>query len=71
MDLEGVKCNQMEKDKHYVISVICGILKKNLMNITKKKQTQRYREQTNGYQQGKRRVRDNTGMGIQRHKHYA
>ena len=38
------------------------------MNITKKKQTQRYREQTSGYQQGKRRVRDNARMGIKRYK---
>ena len=34
-----------------------------LVNITKKKQTHRYREQTNGYQ-GKREVgKDNIGVG--------
>ena len=36
-----------------------------LVNITttKKKWTPRFREQTSGYQWGKRRVRGNTGIG--------
>ena len=29
-------CNQTEKDKHYVISVICGILKKKSNEHNKK-----------------------------------
>ena len=55
MDLEGTmlsKMSQTEKDKYCMISLICGIKKKynKLVNITKKKQTQRYRKQTSGYQ---------------------
>ena len=42
-----------EKDKYCMISLICGIKKYNqLLNITRKKQTQRYREQTRGYPWG-------------------
>ena len=33
------------------------------MNITKKRQTHRYREQTSGYQGGEGRARGNTGVG--------
>ena len=54
MDLEGImlrEISQTEKDKYCMISLICGILKKysKLVNITKKKQTHSYREQTSGY----------------------
>ena len=34
-----------------------------LVNITKNKQTHRYREQTRSYQWGKGRVRGNIGVG--------
>ena len=38
------------------------------MNITKKKQTHRYREQTNGYQWGDRRGGAIQGTGSKKHK---
>ena len=44
-----------------MISLICGSKKYNkLVKITKEKQTLRYREQTNGYQWGRR---GNIGVG--------
>ena len=41
-----------DKDECCIISLICEILKKynKLVNITEKKQTHGYREQTGGYQ---------------------
>ena len=43
-------CEMSEKAKYYMISLICGNLKYNeLENITKKKLTHRYVEQTSGY----------------------
>ena len=54
MDLEGIilsEISQTEKDKYCMISHIWNLIKHNkLVNITKKKQTHRYREQTSGYQ---------------------
>ena len=51
MNLENIVLNevsQTEKDKCYVISLICEIY---LMNLfTKEKQTHRHRKQTYGYQ---------------------
>ena len=48
--------SQTEKDKYYMISLICRILKIIQMNLyTKQKQTHRHRKQTYGYQRGKRR----------------
>ena len=48
------KVSQKDKDKYCMISLICGFLKKKkynkLVNITKKQQICRYREQTSGYQ---------------------
>ena len=46
------KISQAEEDKYHMISLICGILKKEKIrtNITKQKQTHRYREQTDGCQ---------------------
>ena len=41
--------SQTEKDKNCEISVLSEKYNK-LVNITKKKQTHRYREQTSGYQ---------------------
>ena len=59
MDLEGImlsEISQIEKDKYCMISLICGIYKYNkVVNITKKKQTHRYREQTRGYHWGEGR----------------
>ena len=53
MDLEGIMLSEIsetEKDKYCMIPLIYGIKKFNkLVNITKKKQTHRYREQTSGY----------------------
>ena len=53
MNLENIVLNevsQTEKDKCYVISLICEIY---LMNLfTKEKQTHRHRKQTYGYQSG-------------------
>ena len=53
MELEGImlsEISQMEKDKYCTISLICGILKK---QINKQKQTHRYRERISGYQMGR------------------
>ena len=57
MDLEIIilsEVSQTEKDKYYMISLICGIYKITQMNLfTKQKQTHRHRKQTYGYQRGK------------------
>ena len=46
--------SQTEKDKYYVISLICGILKLTQMNLfIKQKHIYRHRKQTYGYQKGK------------------
>ena len=46
--------SQKEKDKHHMISVICGIENTTQMNLfTKQKQTHRHRKRTYGYQRGK------------------
>ena len=50
--------SQTEKDKNCEISVLSEKYNK-LVNITKKKQTHRYREQTSGYYWG----RGNIGVG--------
>ena len=41
----GAKRSQVEKDKYCMISLTCGIFKKynKLVNVTKKKQTHRYK----------------------------
>ena len=46
------KWNTSDKDKYCMISLICGILKTKQINITKQKQSYRYREQTRGCQSG-------------------
>ena len=54
MDLETVilsEVSQTEKDKYHDITYMWN-LKNKPVNITKKKQTHRYREQTHGYQWG-------------------
>ena len=48
MGLDGIKLsevNPMEKDKYCMFSLICEMLKIKQMNITKQKQTQRYKKQ--------------------------
>ena len=46
------KISQAEKDKHHVISLICGILKTKQMNKQKRK-THRYRKQYSDCQRGR------------------
>jgi len=61
-----------EKDNYCMIT-LCGESKKynKVMNITKKRQTHRYREQTSGYQQGKgRRGMDKIGVEAKRYNYY-
>ena len=51
MDLEGImlrELSQTEKDKYCVLSLKCRIYKIKQVNVTKKKQTHEYKEQT-GY----------------------
>ena len=42
--------NQIVKEKYFMISLMYGIYKMQLVNITKKKQIHRDREQTSSYQ---------------------
>ena len=59
MDLEIVilsEVSQTEKDNYHMISLICGILKKKMVQVnlfTKKKWSHRCKKQTYGYQGGK------------------
>ena len=66
MDLEIImpsEVRQAEKDKYYMISLICGIQKIVKMSLfTKQKQTHRHRKQTYQLPKGKRR-RDKLGVG--------
>ena len=43
-------------------------LKKKPWNITKRKQTHRYREQMSGYGRGEERGKERDGVGIKRYK---
>ena len=52
MDLDD-KQDKSDKDKYNMISLIYGILKKRI-NITKQKQSHRYREQAGSCQSGTR-----------------
>ena len=67
MDLEGLLLSEIksEKDKYYMILLRYVESKKysKLVNITKKKQTHRYREQTSGYQWGEARGEGQNGFG--------
>ena len=58
MDLENIilgEVSQTEKDKYYMIPLICGIQKIIQISLyTKQKQTHRHRKQTSGYQWGDR-----------------
>ena len=57
MDLEVIilsKVNQTEKDKYYMISLTCGILKNDTNELfTEQKQIHGHRKQSYGYQKGK------------------
>jgi len=53
---------QRENNRYCKISLESKRYNK-LVNIIKKKQTHRYREQTNSYQWGEGKVRDNIGEG--------
>ena len=57
MNLEIIilrEVSQREKDKYYIISLICGTRKMVQINLfTKPKQTHRHKKQTYGYQRGK------------------
>ena len=55
--------SQTEKDK-YVITYMWNLKNKG-MNITKQKQTHRYREQTTGYQWGEERKSGSGKIGIE------
>ena len=52
MDVLGghyAKWDKSEKDKYFMLWLVCGIEQNKLANITKK-QTHKYREQFSGYQ---------------------
>ena len=69
MDLEGIMLSEISQtEKYCVISFICGIWKiSKLVNITKKKQTHRYR----GYQWGEGRgERKDRGRGLRGTNYY-
>ena len=42
--------SQKEKDKYFMISLVCGLLKTKQMSLTKQNQSHKYREQTGGCQ---------------------
>ena len=61
------KWSQTEKDKYHMISLICGIQKKQNMNLfTKQKQVYRYRKQMYGYQ----RRKGETNYELENYTHY-
>ena len=69
MDLKTIilsEISQTEKDKYYIIWLVCGIfLKMMQMNLyTKQKQTHRYSKQTYGYQRGKGRGGKIKSLGL-------
>ena len=60
MDLEGIMLSEMSQRKtntYCMLSLMLWNLKEysKLVNVTKRKQTHRYREQTSGYQWGERK----------------
>ena len=64
MDLKGImlsEISQTEKDKYGITYMLN--LKNKLVNITKTKQTHRYREQTSAYQWGEGKGRGKTVVG--------
>ena len=63
MDFEGIMLSEIIQRNIYTVYHLTCSLKNKLGNKTKKKQTQRYREQTSGYQLG-RRERGETTMGL-------
>ena len=66
MDLEGIMLSEISQRKTNTVCYhLHGKSKKynKLVNITRKKQTHRYREQTSGYQWGEGRGRDKREVG--------
>ena len=66
MDLEGVMLSEISQRKTNTVQYHLYVESKKynkLVNITKKKQTHRRREQTSGYQWGEGRGRRNLGVG--------
>ena len=64
---------QRERQILYDTSLLCGTPQKynRIVNITKKKQTHRYKERTGGYHWGKeRRKRKERGRGLQGTNNY-
>ena len=58
MDLEGIMPSKISLIKTNIVRYHLHVESKKynkLMNLTKKKQTHKYREQTSGYQRGERR----------------
>ena len=54
-----------DKGKYHMISLICGMWKKDINEIiSKTEQTHRHRKQTYGYQRGKRQEEVNEEFGI-------
>ena len=66
MDLEIIilsEVSQKEKDKYYMISLICGILKYEVNeHIYEEKQTHRHREEICGCQEGGKWGRKGLGL---------
>ena len=65
MDLEGIMLRERIQRKTNTVRYLLYIESKKynkLVNITKKKQIHRYREQTSGYQWGQGRGRGNIGV---------
>ena len=68
MNLEGItlsEISQTEKDKYYMLSLICGFKKRKIkqMTTTKQKQNHRCRKQSSAYQWREGRGRRGIGIG--------
>ena len=66
MDLEGIMLSEVRQRKRNTIRYYSYVESKKynkLVNIIKRKQTHKYREQTSGYQWGERRGRSNKRVG--------
>ena len=64
MDLEGIMLSEMShRNANNDLYVESKIIFKKLVNITKEKQINWYREQISGYKLGKGRGRGNLGVG--------
>ena len=66
MDLEGIMLSEISQRKTDTVGYHLHVEAKKydrLVNITKKKQAHRYKEQTSGYQWGEGWGRGNIGVG--------